>query len=70
MSPYPFLRAIGTEPWNAAYVEPSRRPGRWVVTEKNPNRLFQHHNFQVVMKPSPRKYSRNFIWIVLILFRH
>ena len=47
-----FLRAIGPEPWNAAYVEPSRRPadGRY---GENPNRLYQHHQFQVVMKPSP-----------------
>lgn len=53
MSPYTFLRAIGPEPWNAAYVEPSRRPadGRY---GENPNRLFQHHQFQVVMKPSPK----------------
>lgn len=52
MSPYTFLRAVGPEPWNAAYVEPSRRPadGRY---GENPNRLFQHHQFQVVMKPSP-----------------
>ena len=52
MSPYTFLRAIGPEPWNAAYVEPSRRPadGRY---GENPTRLFQHHQFQVVMKPSP-----------------
>ena len=52
MSPYTVLRAIGPEPWNAAYVEPSRRPadGRY---GENPNRLFQHHQFQVVMKPSP-----------------
>ena len=52
MSPYTFLRAIGPEPWNAAYVEPSRRPadGRY---GENPNRLFQHHQFQVLMKPSP-----------------
>ena len=48
MSPYTFLRAIGPEPWNAAYVEPSRRPadGRY---GENPNRLYQHHQFQVVM---------------------
>ncbi|MEW9898761.1 glycine--tRNA ligase subunit alpha [Chitinivorax sp. PXF-14] len=47
-----FLRAIGPEPWNAAYVQPSRRPkdGRY---GENPNRLFQHHQFQVVLKPSP-----------------
>ena len=45
MSPYTFLRAIGPEPWNAAYVEPSRRPadGRY---GENPNRLYQHHQFQ------------------------
>ena len=51
MSPYTFLRAIGPEPWNVAYVEPSRRPadGRY---GENPNRLYQHHQFQVIMKPS------------------
>src|SRR5690625_412534 len=53
MSPYTFLKSIGPEPWNAAYVEPSRRPadGRY---GENPNRLYQHHQFQVVMKPSPK----------------
>lgn len=52
MNPATFLRAIGPEPWNVAYVEPSRRPadGRY---GENPNRLFQHHQFQVIMKPSP-----------------
>ncbi|GAA3020917.1 glycine--tRNA ligase subunit alpha [Tetragenococcus solitarius] len=52
MSPYTFLRAIGPESWNACYVEPSRRPadGRY---GENPNRLYQHHQLQVVMKPSP-----------------
>jgi glycyl-tRNA synthetase alpha chain len=47
-----FLRALGPEPWRAAYVQPSRRPkdGRYA---QNPNRLFQHHQFQVVLKPSP-----------------
>lgn len=52
MSTYTFLRAIGPEPWNVAYVEPSRRPadGRY---GENPNRLYQHHQFQVIMKPSP-----------------
>jgi glycyl-tRNA synthetase alpha chain len=47
-----FLHAIGPEPWRAAYVQPSRRPkdGRY---GENPNRLFQHHQFQVVLKPSP-----------------
>lgn len=52
MNPSTFLRVLGPEPWNAAYVEPSRRPadGRY---GDNPNRLYQHHQFQVIMKPSP-----------------
>ena len=52
MSPWTFLRVLGPEPWNVAYVEPSRRPadGRY---GDNPNRLSQHHQFQVIMKPSP-----------------
>lgn len=52
MSPFTFLRAVGPEPWNVCYVEPSRRPadGRY---GENPNRLYQHHQFQVLMKPSP-----------------
>lgn len=52
MNPMTFLKSIGPEPWNVAYVEPSRRPtdGRY---GENPNRLYQHHQFQVVMKPSP-----------------
>ena len=52
MSPWTFLRVLGPEPWNVAYVEPSRRPadGRY---GDNPNRLYQHHQFQVIMKPSP-----------------
>ena len=47
-----FLRALGPEPWRAAYVQPSRRPkdGRY---GDNPNRLHQHHQYQVVLKPSP-----------------
>lgn len=52
MNPATFLRSLGPEPWNVAYVEPSRRPadGRY---GDNPNRLFQHHQYQVIMKPSP-----------------
>jgi glycyl-tRNA synthetase alpha chain len=52
MNPSTFLRVLGPEPWNIAYVEPSRRPadGRY---GDNPNRLYQHHQFQVIMKPSP-----------------
>ncbi len=50
--PATFLRAIGPEPWRAAYVQPSRRPtdGRY---GENPNRLQHYYQFQVVMKPSP-----------------
>ena len=47
-----FLRALGPEPWRAAYVQPSRRPkdGRY---GENPNRLQHYYQFQVLMKPSP-----------------
>ncbi|HMT57112.1 MAG TPA: glycine--tRNA ligase subunit alpha, partial [Ottowia sp.] len=47
-----FLRAIGPEPWKAAYVQPSRRPkdGRY---GDNPNRLQHYYQYQVVLKPAP-----------------
>ena len=47
-----FLRALGPEPWRAAYVQPSRRPkdGRY---GDNPNRLQHYYQYQVVLKPSP-----------------
>ncbi|MDF9393168.1 MULTISPECIES: glycine--tRNA ligase subunit alpha [Methylococcus] len=50
--PATFLRAIGPEPWNTAYVQPSRRPtdGRY---GDNPNRLQHYYQFQVLLKPSP-----------------
>src|SRR5262245_360902 len=46
------LRALGPKPWNAAYVQPSRRPkdGRY---GENPNRMQYYYQFQVIMKPSP-----------------
>ncbi|HAK63444.1 MAG: glycine--tRNA ligase subunit alpha [Pseudomonadota bacterium] len=46
------LRALGSKPWNAAYVQPSRRPsdGRY---GENPNRLQHYYQFQVILKPSP-----------------
>ncbi|NLI91635.1 MAG: glycine--tRNA ligase subunit alpha [Peptococcaceae bacterium] len=52
MNPATFLRALGPEPWNVAYVEPSRRPadGRY---GENPNRLQHYFQYQVIMKPSP-----------------
>jgi len=54
--PATFLRSIGPEPWNAAYVQPSRRPtdGRY---GENPNRLQHYYQYQVVMKPSPENFQ-------------
>jgi glycyl-tRNA synthetase alpha chain len=51
-----FLRSIGPEPWNAAYVQPCRRPkdGRY---GDNPNRLQHYYQYQVVMKPSPNDFQ-------------
>ncbi|MDD2585835.1 MAG: glycine--tRNA ligase subunit alpha [Syntrophomonadaceae bacterium] len=52
MNPATFLKALGPEPWNVAYVEPSRRPtdGRY---GENPNRLQHYYQYQVILKPSP-----------------
>lgn len=52
MSPHTFLKALGPEPWRTVYIEPSRRPndGRY---GDNPNRLYQHHQLQVILKPTP-----------------
>lgn len=52
MHPDTFLRVLGPEPWKVAYVQPSRRPadGRY---GENPFRLGKHHQFQVILKPSP-----------------
>ena len=52
MHPETFLRVLGREPWRVAYVQPTRRPadGRY---GDNPNRLYKHHQFQVVLKPAP-----------------
>ena len=50
--PHTFFGVLGGAPWKVAYVQPSRRPsdGRY---GDNPNRLYQHHPFQVIVKPSP-----------------
>ena len=58
--PATFLRAIGPEPWNAAYVQPSRRPkdGRY---GENPNRLQHYYQYQVVMKPSPADIQERYL---------
>jgi glycyl-tRNA synthetase alpha chain len=58
--PATFLRSIGPEVWNAAYVQPSRRPtdGRY---GENPNRLQHYYQFQVVMKPSPADFQELYL---------
>ena len=63
--PATFLRAIGPEPWNAAYVQPSRRPtdGRY---GENPNRTQHYYQFQVLLKPSPENF-KHYIWIPCVL---
>ena len=59
-APATILRALGPEPWNVAYVQPSRRPtdGRY---GENPNRLQHYYQFQVIMKPSPRDVQDQFL---------
>ena len=52
MHPETFLRVLGPRHWKVAYVQPSRRPADGRFGE-NPNRLFKHHQFQVILKPSP-----------------
>lgn len=52
MSPLTFFGALGSNPWRVGYVQPSRRPVDARYGE-NPNRLYQHHQFQVVLKPAP-----------------
>ncbi|GAB3283505.1 glycine--tRNA ligase subunit alpha [Parahaliea aestuarii] len=58
--PATFLKAVGPENWNAAYVQPSRRPtdGRY---GENPNRLQHYYQFQVVMKPSPAAFQQLYL---------
>lgn len=65
-NPATFLRALGPEPWNVAYTEPSRRPtdGRY---GDNPNRLQQFHQFQVILKPSPLDIQDRYLESLLAL---
>ena len=60
MSPYTFLKTLGPNPWNVAYVEPSRRPtdGRYA---ENPNRLQHYFQYQVIMKPSPKNIQELYV---------
>ena len=52
MHPETFFRVLGSQPYNVAYVQPSRRPtdGRY---GENPNRVYRHYQLQVILKPSP-----------------
>ncbi len=58
--PETLLRVLGPRPWNVAYVQPSRRPddGRF---GQNPNRLFKHHQLQVILKPSPDEVQKVYL---------
>ncbi|EOA26130.1 hypothetical protein CARUB_v10019555mg [Capsella rubella] len=60
MNPCTFLRVLGPEPWNVAYVEPSIRPDDSRYGE-NPNRLQRHTQFQVILKPDPGNSQQLFI---------
>ena len=60
MHPETFLRVLGSSPWRVAYVQPSRRPADGRFGEK-PNRLFKHHQFQVLLKPSPDRSQQLFL---------
>lgn len=64
--PATFLRAIGPEPWRAAYVQPCRRPtdGRY---GENPNRVQHYYQFQVVLKPSPDNIQEKYLESLRIL---
>ncbi|MGC9319442.1 MAG: glycine--tRNA ligase subunit alpha [Armatimonadota bacterium] len=56
MAPDTFLRSLGPEPWNVAYVQPCRRPADSRYGE-NPNRLQRYFQYQVIMKPSPQDFQ-------------
>ena len=60
MHPETFLRVLGPGHWSVAYVQPSRRPADGRFGE-NPNRLFKHHQFQVVLKPAPDDVQQHYL---------
>lgn len=66
MSPFTFLKALGPEPWRVAYVEPSRRPSDARYGE-NPNRVYQHHQYQVILKPSPENIQELYLGSLIAL---
>jgi len=66
MTPDTFLRSLGPEPWNVAYVQPCRRPadGRY---GENPNRLGRYFQYQVIMKPSPDDIQERYLGSLVAL---
>src|SRR6187399_2933998 len=66
MNPETFLRVLGPDHWKVAYVQPSRRPadGRY---GENPNRLYKHHQFQVILKPSPADIQNQYLGSLVAL---
>lgn len=60
LNKHTFLRVLGPEPWNVAYVEPCRRPtdGRY---GENPNRLQHYYQYQVILKPSPKQVQEHYL---------
>jgi glycyl-tRNA synthetase alpha chain len=60
MHPETFLRVLGPRHWSVAYVQPSRRPADGRFGE-NPNRLFKHHQFQVILKPAPDEIQHSYL---------
>jgi glycyl-tRNA synthetase alpha chain len=64
--PATLLRALGPEPWNVAYVQPSRRPtdGRY---GENPNRLQHYYQYQVILKPSPYDVQQQYLQSLKVL---
>ena len=64
--PTTLLKALGPEPWNVAYVQPSRRPtdGRY---GDNPNRLQHYYQYQVIMKPSPFDVQKQYLQSLKVL---
>jgi glycyl-tRNA synthetase alpha chain len=66
MHPETFFRVLGPKPWRVGYVQPSRRPadGRY---GENPNRLYKHHQFQVVLKPPPADIQDVYLQSLVVL---
>ena len=66
LSPMTVIRTLGPKPWKVAYVQPSRRPadGRY---GENPNRLHQHHQYQVIMKPSPENIQEMYLEMLEVI---